>query len=348
VLSQLNQKLQQIQQNRGGIEERTKRLRSEFSQFNRQENEARGGQKKLQETIDRLNAEMDELEKKRKQLITDISNAREEFDSTKNAITEIERKRQEYHRSITKLERELEKVAEEEIAVDEKRARHQQELNSARATAIPLYLDDLNGKLFRMVEQSHNRKCSKEQFERFKKARHENEDVAKLCESRDEWQRILKSIMVPAVKESVERELATIESEIKKQFPGALEFSAGSGGEEFIADLYYYNDSKDRCVILLPIKGSECPDEETNKDKARSSFVISLFLQLCQQLAVKPETGRFFVDGNDGYYRLVLADRKNPLPDLKENYLIIELPDGEVATLVMATLPSEIMEAING
>ena len=147
------------------------------------------------------------------------------------------------------------------MLIDEK---NENNLNKLKNESFLKYLNEINHELNNFLEKASKRQEYKKTFKKLEKERHSNPKIAELCESRDEWKKILKSVVVPSVKLTAEKSLKNIEesfNEFLKEKRARIETIYLSDNEL----INFLNNTSIKYLLLEKIFNKRTPIEEKVK-----------------------------------------------------------------------------------
>ena len=120
------------------------------------------------------------------------------------------------------------------------------------------------------------------------KARHTDPVVADLCDQRDELLSILANSVVPGVKKVLQDSLNDVESKLLDLFPGAFDLMESTVKPNLIEELYYFFNSQDSAIFLLPIKKSTWKNLESgSKNSDELTRIMKLIWRIIKDFDIK-------------------------------------------------------------
>jgi hypothetical protein len=204
------------------------------------------------------------------------------------------------------------------------------------------FLEGVEKSLTTLALATQQRQSKAASLDAFKKARHNDHVVANLCDARDEWRSVLKTVAVPAVQETASAELAKIESEIERRFPGALELEEGARPEERIEDLFFVRQKTTGEIRLFVPLSRKAWDSLSKEDGGvLQQTAMHLLWTLIQSLGLRTESARIRADS---FWTITISG--NVAEEAQKREITMTLPGGGSVIFILSPLPSEIEEAI--
>jgi hypothetical protein len=337
---------QRIQREKDAADERIKHLGTEIPCNRTLVGEKKHRIRDLEDKVRELNVQIEELERKKQDLYERWEERTGELTEEKKAISSIEGKIESIQREISKENQNKTHADNELKKIEDEKYRHEDGLKKAYINAFASYLKQTNQTLNESFHKGSERKSYTLAAENLKKMRHENRDVADLCEAREEWIKILRTASVAAVKLTGESELKRIEAEIEKRFPGALHADASNPINSAEASLYFYVDDEEggsnEGIIFLPFFREHWLSLNGG-NKTVSDNIFSYFLWwISSECKADSKEVKFDCFGN-----FVVMMFKLGLGEFYgKNHIIMEMPGGCSTTFILAKIPNEIYKAM--
>lgn len=226
-----------------------------------------------------------------------------------------------------------------ELAAEKQEA--QKAVLAACRRSLTEFLVDQEARLQGITSKSLEQKAKVQALEKLRSSRHESAEVASLCEAREEWLRVLREARVPLVQKSARDELAKVEAELNRLFPGALEVEAGAALEE-IEELYYLRKGTS-VLVYLPIGMATWQAMEGGKTDGHSEIAARLGWSLRKSLRVDWDSAQFL--NNDALGVVYLQADSGE--DIADQHVDLSLEGKDNVAFIMSTLPPEITEALS-
>jgi hypothetical protein len=344
ALHSLNQQLEQAKAQSLAADERVKRASSEITRQRASESEKKRSLSTISENVKEAQRILDELDRKRQEALDELDRYREEH----NLITQSLRDAQSATEAASReFEREQKAKQDAELSIAkirDDRAEKETELRCMVLKALDMHLDK-QAEYIQDAFTSHEQRTKvMREFEAFKKARHTDPEIGKLCDQRDELRKFLTSATVPGVKDMLHASLKQIEDEISRQFPGALHLpEAAPPNNSQIEELLYFCNREGKAIFLLPISPIDWSAAETQAFTDRTSNAMYLVWNMVRELKLKTDDGDFTTVRG----RAVFASRFD-----REDIAILErfrvkIQDSVVLHFILSSVSTELQEALS-
>jgi DNA repair exonuclease SbcCD ATPase subunit len=327
---------------KNAVEERIKRTGSLISEQHKKQSEKKKEIEGITTKLKEINTQLEEIERQKRLLLEKYDEIKANEDEAKDSISKLE---QDLIKAQRQINSEKNSIAQIEYLIEEKekdRNRNDKKLRLAHVSAFKSFLENSNSLIEEYFKRITSRKTIIETAENFRKKRHEDTHVADLCEQRDEWKKILKTTFVPGVKEAANKALKTIEVEIDKMFPGALEEENSSIENNPTTELYYHEDDEET-IIFFPFLEKQWKSMELgNKDNSVETF--GRFIEL-----IIKETKLSY---NDAHLKcendMVQLVSKFGLGNLKgKNDITFSIVGKDNMTFILSRIPDEVYKSLN-
>jgi len=232
---------------------------------------------------------------------------------------------------------------DEEIEIKEKeKERHKQRLLAACHSAFKRYLDDLWSRLLNLISAEDAMKEKTAARDNLRKARHEDPEIASLCEAREEWTRILSSAVISSVKATAKTELDKIKLELDRRFPGALEVDEKLTTIGEMEELFYLPSWQGSALkVFLPIPVPTFESLNSSETQTPQKVAMQLIWSIVQSWHLRADNSCFQADG----IQCVLKTQ-TPETEIARTPVSLQLPAGSSVSFIMSQLPNELMEAL--
>jgi len=339
-LRQLDEAIVRAEAERNAAAERVKRATSEITKHKTVEAEQKRSQSLASDKVAEAERVFEELERKRQEALDtlarlqeDLSNAgkarRKAQSAIEYAIAEVRREETYRQSAETKL------VGARSDHQDAKKI-----LRHALLQGLACHLEQQNDFIRSAFSTQEQKANAARAAEAFRKTRHNEPKIGKLCDERDELRKLLSSAMVPGVKAMLQESLNKIEQEIVKLFPGAFDM-VGNESDNPIEELLFYCDKEAKAVFLLPITPKEwitLADTPANEGTKTSACII---WNMIQELGLRPEDGDFTMIKE----RTVFASQLDLETVASQNFSV-KCDSTVIMRFVLTPVPSELQEAL--
>lgn len=340
-------KLEQLKQEKisdlNSTNERIKRCGSDISSNNRQLEERKTRFTAIEQRESSLLKEIDDLETRRQQLLTDLLNCRQDVDSARKILEDAKIQRSQAQRSFAEENKKIESLRRDLKDLEADYEKHKKRLGAIHIQALRKYLQNLENSIQQEFQEQANRKDSLIALQDLRKLRHEKRDIGDLCDARDELRKVLKGVMVPAVKTTIQTELDKIEIQIEKLFPGALSVEMITKDSDFIEEIYYCVDHKGRLHLFLPVSVEIWESLELGKQTVKERAAAHLFFSIARGINFEAGKVKYCCKHNF----IVLISEYSDNFFLQKGDLSIGLPGGGTFSFIPSLLPDEIQESLN-
>jgi hypothetical protein len=344
ALSSLDQRLEQAEAQSSAADERVKRASTEITRQRALESERKRSLNSISKKKEEKQRILDELDRKRQEALDELDRYREEHNSIAQSLREAQRATEIASTEIVR-EQKAKQDAESSIAkIRDDRAEKEKELRSMVLKALDMYLDQQAANIQAAFSSHAQRAKGRRAFEEFKKARHTDPEIAKLCDERDELHKLFTEAMVPGVKDKLRAVLKPIEDEIDRRFPGALHLpEAAPPNDSQIEELLYFCNREGKAIFLLPISITDWSAAETQAFTDRTSNAMCLVWNMVRELKLKTGDGAFTTVRG----RAVFASRF----DLEDVAILegfsVKGQDSVVLHFILSSIPTELQEALS-
>ena len=338
----IDQKRATLINERTGAEETIKRTGSLISEQHKMQNDRKKEIEGVDSNLKEINKQLDELERQKRLLLEQYNEFKVNIDEAKSSLAQIEQESINAQRQINSEKKSIEQFDYQIEEIEKQRNRHDQRFRLAHVSAFKSFLKNGNSIIEEYFKRITSRKTIVEAAERLNKKRHEDTHVADLCEARDEWKKILKTVIVPGVKEAGNKELKIIEAEINKMFPGALEIDTSKNENNPTTELYYHEDDEETIIFFPFLEEQWKSMEKGNNDSSVETLVRFI------ELITKESKLRF----NDAHLKcendMVQLVSKSGLGNLKDkNDLTFSIVGKDNLTFILSPIPDEVYKSLN-
>lgn len=280
------------------------------------------------ESIRRLEAQLQALREELTTAEEDLDKSKQEQDGLRGSERQAGRDESEARKKL------------DEIAV--KKSEILEDLRRARVTCLKRYLDEMNARLRRATEHPSRTQSRRKMLEALRRERGRDPEVARLCEEREEWQKMLGTIKVPTVQKTARAELERIERSLDDRFPGALAAEGDLGLHE-IEELYVVKRDS-RQLLLLPIDQVSWHAMERGDREAGVEFAVGLAWATLAGLDIQKDSAEFVLVEIPGHVALA-APADFPLEERSIRWEIGEAAD---VSFLISRLPLDVEDSLHG
>lgn len=292
----------------------------------------------LEEELARLHAEVARLK-------AEIETKQGERDAARQGVAEAEAEAGDIRKAQRGAEKRGDKLGGTLAALEKEKLDLSGRLKGAHAESLRKYLAGLCGTLVEAQRAATEMHEAKAALEALRAARHQDGEMASLCEAREEWQRLLKGAAVPAVLEAGRREIQRIEAEIERRYPGALQAEAVAGRDAgIIEELFFIPKGRgSRVTVCLPLDRGTWDRLEAGDAGDDIAWAVELAWEIRKQLNVDWDSSKFRLDERLGSPVLETVAGA----EFGQHHVEMSLRGGGVASFILSPVPTEIAEAFS-
>ena len=342
TFNSLKENISQNKALRAAAEDIVKRASTEITRQRTLENERKRQLKTSSEKVPEAQKNFDELERKRQEALDFLMRCREEEKDVSRSLRQAQNATE---AALAQIKKEQKAKQEVELEIEKLEA----DLIEKQGTLRRVVLETLEAHLEQQAENVHAAFSTQEQrlkimreSEAFKKARHTDADIGKLCDQRDELRKFLNTAMVPAVKDMLQASLEAIENQLTTRFPNALKVSDVPPKDNQIKELLYYINREGKAVFLLPVHPKDWDAAEKGEVTDGTSKMMCLVWNMIQGLKLKTEDGDFVTPrGHPTFESRFDLEEVAILQDF-----VVKFQDSVVLRVVLSAVPTEVQEAL--
>lgn len=285
----------------------------------------------------------DELERKRQEAFDVFMRLQEEQNSIEHSLRDAQGATEAALTEIRKEQKAKQDADEELERIRTDRADGAKTFRRSMRRALDIYLEQQAGTLQAAFSTQEQRSKTLREVETFRKARHTDAEIGRLCDEREEICKLLSNAMVPGVKTMLQDSLKRIEESLIKRFPNALGIPDTVSSDNPIEELLFYRDTEGKAVFILPVRPTEWDAAQQTSISETTTKNMCLVWNMIKELPLRTEDGDFVtVQG-----RPVFASRF----DLEEVAILqgfaVKCDGTDVIRFVLATVPTELQEALS-
>jgi len=341
AISDLERQLDQTQAEYKAADARVKRCGTEVTQHRQSENEHKKSFNNAAEKVAEAQRILDELECKRQDALGELWRLQEEQNQVDRQYRAAQSSTQDALAEIRK-ERKVGQDAEKHIkSVQKKLEEKKDALRQAMLEALEVHLKSQSEQVYSAFNTQEEHTEANRAFEEFKKARHTDPDISRLCEEREELEKLLKTAIVPKVREMLQTSLKDIREQIESRFPGALN-PRQPPVDNPIDDLLFYCNKEGKAVFLLPIDPAAWHSASRDAQGENESRAMCITWHFLRDLKLKVEDGQFIeVRGRPAYQSQFGIEDVAILHGFG-----VKSHESEVMRFVLSAVPPELQEAL--
>jgi hypothetical protein len=322
-------------------EERVKRAGTEITRQRTLEAERKRALNVTAEKVSEAQRVLDELEQKRREALEALICVQDELSSVERSRREAQAATE---AALVEVRKEQKAKEDAESQLETLRARRKEceaSLRRALLKGLEVYLEQQVAIVQAAFSTQEQRSKAMEELAAFKKARHTDAEIARLCDERDEIRKLLRNAMVPGVKDILQASLEETEEALSKRFPIALHMPDAAPRDNQIEELLFHCDREGRAIFLLPISPGEwnALGEGTSPDPMPKS--MSLVWSMIRELGLRTSHGDFtIVNGKPAFLS------EFDLETVASQGFSVKCEADEVIRFVLVPVPTELQEAL--
>jgi hypothetical protein len=274
-----------------------KRLSTEVTQSRLRESEVKNAIRGVQKQLNQIRSSIEELDRQRSLLTDQLMEFLRQEDGLETDAKDSRGASQKVDLAVKDAREALDRLDRQLQDAEQARIRCTVQLRLAYEQALTDFLGRTFRAFFDAIAGDNRRSVRARAAASLREARHAGGAVADLCDQRDQYLELLKVASVPAVKETLDRALKGIESQIEAKFPGALEAELTRPTDEVQCELSYYLDDRGLVSILVPIAGKTWERLAAGAVDQESEVAVKLAWSFLLEAGLKHTDGEFAMDG---------------------------------------------------
>lgn len=339
----LEKKLSDMEALRLAAEERTKRQGTEIAKQREIEFAKKRELNLISEKALDAQRLLDEIDKKRSEAVELLLQAQDEQSRTEKLHKETQKATESLQSQISKEKKSIHEAVSNLERIQKELKEQQDFLHGAIIEALKLYLKQQSENLESAFSSQDKRIKESQEYENFKRARHSDPEIAKLCEQRDELLKFINTSMVSGVKEMLDDKIKIIEEKLEKYFPGAIKVPDPTPKNTRIDDLLYFCDDKGESTILLPINPGDWEALLSDARSDRTEIILCFLWSMIKELGIGSKDGEFLI--SRGFPAFATHFDIEEITILQGFKLIHK--GSEVLSYVLTAMPSEVQEILS-
>lgn len=323
-------------------EERIKRASTEITGHRALESERRRLVTEAEERLKEVQAKLDEIERQRQEALERWAEKR---DAKEQAERLLKESRSETEKALDIVRRETEsrdKGVEVLSGIDAEKLQYEVRLRDAYRRSVDIYIRELERRVEQAFAGEEERNRRQAAAEAFKKARHEDQHIGDLCDQRDQFRALIPQATVPAVADTLRRELDRVEQELDRRYPGALSIEEKVPSLMLVEDLYYLTDSDGLLRFFVPIEEQVWRRISDGDTGAQASCAMRMIWEVISGLRLESTDGEFRFEG--GYCMFVANDLS--ADEMSINEITLRIKNSATLRFRFSPFPAQVQEAL--
>lgn len=324
-------------------EERIKRASTEITKQRTLENERKRLVAEADERLKETQLRLDEIDRQRQELLERWTERAEAKESAERLLRESRSETEHAEGAYRKATEERDKEIASLRQVEEEKLRYESRLRDAIRKAVNTYLHELGGRVEQALVSEEERARRQMQAEAFRRARHEDFEIGNLCDQRDQFRELIRLTKVPAVAETLRRELDKVERELNARYPGALAIDEKPNPVMLVEDLYFLTGSDGLLRILMPVDQQIWERIREGDTGPEATCAMKIVWEVINGLKLSSEDGEFRLE--DGRC-VFLANAQSGDDVATRGDFAMSLKNSSI-TFRLSSLPAQVQEALS-
>lgn len=323
-------------------EDRIKRASTEVTRQRTLENERKRLVSEAEERLKEAQVRLDDIERQRQEILERWSEKR---DAKEQAEVLLKESRQETERAVGIVRTETERIDEEVGLLNEieaEKLRYERQLREAHRLSVDIYVRELEKRVEQAFAGEEERNRRQTAADAFKKARHEDNYIGDLCDQRDQFRELIRLATVPAVAETLRRELERVEQDLNRKYPGALSIDEKVPPLMSVYELYYLVGSDGLLRVVLPITEPVWNGIRSGETGAEATCAMRMVWEMISGLELRSNDGEFRFENG---YCMFVANELNA-DDMSIREFILRLRNSATLTFRLSPFPSQVQEGL--
>lgn len=293
ALEKIQARYGDLLEKKNAADDRLKKAFTEIKYQRTRENERRRLLVEIEDKIHEIQQKVDEIERQRQELIDRLMERRDEKEKAEKLLRVVIQTAESEQHTVRDARSTIDTVARTLDEVEKDKEQSKALLRSASTKSLDIYLAEVSRRLDQAYASEEERDRRQAALETFKRARHEDREIADLCDQRDEYRDLMARATVPGVKGTLLEALDKVEEELQKRYPGALSLQDTVPEVGSIAELTYVADSDEKARIFLPMAESVWRAVENGDVAPATTRAMQFVWSMISGLGLKPSDGEF-------------------------------------------------------
>lgn len=342
VLSNLDRDIAKAVGERDATNDRVKRCGTEITRQRALEGERKKSLNDASEKVAEAQRVLEELERRRQEALEHLLRRQEEHNSVAQSLREAQSSTDVALAEIRREQKTGQDAETRAARLGAERTDKQLALKQAVLHALDIHLRLQTEQLQTAFNTQEQQADAMRAFEDFKKARHADPEIGRLCEQREEVQKFLNSAMVPGVRDMLQVSLKSIEDQLVRKFPGALTHPPPVKDNQ-IDDLLFYCNQEGKAVFLLPIDQAAWNAATTDDSTEGASKAMCLVWHFLREMKLRTEDGEFVMQRGRPTFKSRF--------DLEDVAILqgfsVKHHESVVMRFILSAVPTELQEALS-
>jgi hypothetical protein len=327
---------------RDAAKDRARRASAEVAKQRALEEELKKSRDAAADMVAETQRLLEELDRKRRETLDFLNRCQEGQKSLTQSLWDAQA-HADQALAEAEAEQENEQNAEAEISkLLEDRRNREADLRGAILESLDIFLEQQADRVLSAFASEERRQELMRDYESLQETRRSDPHVGSLCEQREELNKFLSAATVPAVKNTLQVSLKTVEDELRGLFPGAFQLEDFKQSESQTEELLYYLGADGHVVFTIPAKTShwEAAQEEEVTDNGTKAMRIAW--DMIRDLRLKEQDGDFVMTRG----RPVFESRFDAKEVAVRQGFTIKYGETDILRFTLVRIPREVEEAL--
>jgi hypothetical protein len=342
-LSLVDKRLKDAISGKSAAEDRIKRASTEITGHRALENERKRLVAEAEERLKEVQGRLDEIDRQRLDILERWTEKREAKEQAEKLLKES---RLETERALGVVRTESDRRDKGATLLNEieaEKLKYEGQLRDAYRRSVDIYLHELEKRVEQAFAGEEERNRRQQAADAFKKSRHEDNYIGGLCDQRDQFRTLISFATVPAVADTLRRELERVEQELDKRYPGALSIDEKMPSIMSVEELFYFIDSDGLLRVFLPISKQVWDGISMGEMCVEASCAMRVIWEMISGLELKSSDGEFrFEDG----FCMFAANSLNTDDMTIKGDFTLRLKNSATLTFRISPFPAEVQEGL--
>ncbi len=323
-------------------EERIKRASTEITKQRTLENERKRLVADADERLKEIQLRLDEIDRQRQEILERWTEKAEEKEKAERLLRESRSETDQAEAAYRKATEERDRQIASLRQVEEEKLRYESRLREAYRKAVGAYLRELGKRVEQALVSEEERTRRQAQAEAFRRARHEDYEIGNLCDQRDQFRELIRLTKVPAVADTLRRELDKVEQELNAKYPGALSIDEKLNPLMLVEDIYFLTGADGLLRIIMPIEEQVWGRIAAGDAGAEATCAMKIAWEMINGLRLRSEDGEFQMENGRCVF---LAGAQSGDDVATRGDFTMNLKNSSI-TFRLSPLPTQLQEAL--
>jgi hypothetical protein len=323
-------------------EDRIKRASTEITRHRALENERKRLVTEAEERLREVQGKLDEIERQRQDILECWTEKREAKEQAEKLLRESRSDTEKASGTVRTETESRDKGVELLSEIEAEKFQYESRLRDAYRRSVDIYVRELERRVEQAFAGEEERNRRQAAADAFKKARHEDQHIGDLCDQRDQFRALIPQATVPAVADTLRRELERVEQELDKKYPGALSIEEKVPSILLVEELYYLIDSDGLLRIVIPIEEQVWGGISEGDTGAEANCAMRMVWEMISGLGLKSSDGEFRFEKG---YCMFVTNALNA-DEMSVQEFTLRLKNSATLRFRFSPFPAQVQEAL--